>query len=123
MKLTMKRRLLAVAALAALAVAQVIPASATYDYMSYGSCFGTGNSTSSTVSSAYTQNTTGGTSCWLYLQMNWYDPIGGTYYPEPALYGMTTGYWYDSIGLNTSLSTYHRVGTGSSNYDPGYTYS
>lgn len=109
----MKRRLLAVAALSALALSQVLPVSATTVNFTYGSCSASGYSTRPGPYSA--SGTSGTSGCWKSVQMTWFDPVSASYIARTPLSGFLLSY-QDDIGWDTALFSYHRIGVDIANY-------
>ncbi|MGK2964035.1 MAG: hypothetical protein ACSLFM_00335 [Tepidiformaceae bacterium] len=118
---TIRRRLLAVTALALLAIAQVIPASANAISLTTSFC-----STSSgyTVAPSYTESGTqsvAGAFCWRYLAMEYVDPISGSWIP--IMYQLETYNVYESMGGQFTAKAYHSVFNNNQQGAGGWTYS
>ncbi|HET7737490.1 MAG TPA: hypothetical protein VFK32_02850 [Tepidiformaceae bacterium] len=116
MKLTMKRRLLAVAALAAIAVAQVIPASAGSVSVSHGSCpyyNATGQSYQVSPTHSYGQTAVQQSCGYLAVWAYFYDPVLGEYYEDEGLKAGASTSYYDSVSVVTPVFSYHRYGPNS----------
>ena len=113
----MKRRLIAAGAVAALALASVMPASAGWAYVTHPSCSShtavgyTGQTGSIGYGQTYVQASCG----WLGVHYSWYDPSTGSYIWNSLQAGSGTGY-YSQIGFPTPGFSYHHYGPNISNY-------
>ncbi|MGK2964037.1 MAG: hypothetical protein ACSLFM_00345 [Tepidiformaceae bacterium] len=116
---TIRRRLLAVTALALLAIAQVIPASAGYDSLTYGSCSGYGSTNQySTYTAADTQGTSG---CFKFLQFRYWVPEAGYWYTASIQSGYSS-FYYDDVGWSLDGWSTHALGYDDYSVDVGNTY-